>query len=524
MNVGEWIFKRALTYPQRPFLKQEDQATTNRQFNARVNQTARALTELGVKKGERVAVLMVNSSEFLEIFFACAKTGALIVPINFKLALPEMRYIVKDAAPRALIYSDDFVEMAEGLKAVPTAIEHYLKHGGDKFSGDPPLSDFTASFPDEEPVPDEELTLEDPLVIMYTSGTTGDPKGAVLSHKNFLFGAIHSLIGYGISHRCKSLVVAPLFHIGALAASVTPVIYAGGSLVLKSFDNPSEVIQLISAEKINYMFAVPVMFDMVAKTAAWETADFSHVNFFIAGGAPMPISLIRRYQEEKGIRFAQGYAMTETLRLTSLDIEDSIRKAGSVGKEVFHTCLRIVDDSGKDVPPGEVGEIVVKGPTVLLKYWNKAQETQAAFRDGWFHSGDLGKRDSEGFLYIVGRKIDMIISSGENIYSTEVERAIESIPQVAAAAAVGMPDPKRGEVVAAFVLLNEGAVMTEMGLIEALHEKIAHFKIPKKVVFVKKFPRNSAGKILKRELKAGLGTGLAPIGILKEGDDDKKRT
>ncbi|MGC1405019.1 MAG: AMP-binding protein, partial [Thermodesulfobacteriota bacterium] len=347
-------------------------------------------------------------------------------------------------------------------------------------------------------------TLKDPLVIMYTSGTTGDPKGTVLSHESFLFGAIHSLLGYGINSGYKSLVVAPLFHIGALVASATPVIYAGGSLVLKSFDNPLEVVELISAEKINYMFAVPVMFDMMAKTDAWERANFSHVNFFITGGAPMPVSLIRKYQA-KGIRFAQGYAMTETLRLTSLDLEDSIRNAGSVGKAVFHTHLRIVDDSGQDVPPGEVGEIVVKGPTVLLKYWNKAQETRAAFRDGWFHTGDLGKQDQEGFFYIVGRKIDMIISSGENIYAAEVERAIDSIPQVAEAAAVGMPDPTRGEVVAAFVVLKQGSVLTEEELRSVLHEKIAHYKIPKKVFFVRELPRNSAGKILKRELKKGLG-------------------
>ena len=279
MNIGEWIYKRALTYPQRPFLKQEDREFTNRQFNARVNQTARALTALGVNKGERVATLMVNSSEFLEVFFACAKTGAMVVPINLKLALPEMGYIIKDAAPRALIYSAEFVDKAEGLKAASTAVEHYLQHGGDPFSGDPSLSDFTASFPEEEPIPAEEVTLKDPLVIMYTSGTTGDPKGAVLSHENFLFGAIHSLIGYGIGSSCKSLVVAPLFHIGALVASATPVIYAGGSLVLKSFDNPLEVVELICAEKINYMFAVPVMFDMMAKTDAWERADFSHVEF-----------------------------------------------------------------------------------------------------------------------------------------------------------------------------------------------------------------------------------------------------
>ena len=246
------------------------------------------------------------------------------------------------------------------------------------------------------------------------------------------------------------------------------------------------------------------MYEMMAETPRWEKADFSHVHFFISGGAGMPVPLIRRYQKEKGIRFAQAYAMTETLRLTTLDLEDSELKVGSVGKEVFHILLRIVDDDGNNVPQGEPGEIIVKGPTIFLKYWNKPEETQKAFQGGWFHTGDMGKRDEEGFLYIVGRKIDLIISSGENIYSVEVERAIESIPQVAEAAAVAMPDPKRGEVVGAFVLLKKGAEISENELIESLHGKIAHFKIPKKVFFIKDFPRNSAGKILKRKLRARL--------------------
>ncbi len=503
MNIGDWILKRAQTRPGLPFIKQDDGAYTNHEFNVRVNRTARALMGLGLKKGDRTAVLMLNSSEFLEIFFACAKTGILFVPINFKLALPEMAYILQDAAPRVLIYSSEFAEKVNGLKDILPTECRYLVHGTQDMMGDPGLSDVTASFSAEEPNCDSPVNLKDPLSIMYTSGTTGYPKGAVLSHENFLFGAIHSLLGYGLSAGCKSLIIAPLFHIGALAASATPVIYAGGSLVLKGFDNPSEVVELICTEKINYMFAVPVMFDMMTKTDAWAEADFSHVNFFIAGGAAMPVPLIRKYQEEKGVRFAQGYGMTETLRLTSLDLDDAIRKAGSVGKEVFHTFLRIVDGD-RDVEPGMVGEVVVKGPTVFLSYWNRKRETREAFRDGWFHTGDFGRRDSEGFLYLVGRKIDMIISSGENVYAAEVERAIESIPQVAAAAAIGMPDPKRGEVVAAFVTLKEGSGLSEEKLIEALHEKIAHFKIPKKIVFVKELPRNSAGKILKKELKARL--------------------
>jgi fatty-acyl-CoA synthase len=505
MNVGEWVTKRTLSYPERLFLKEEDgREFNNRTFNERVNRMAHALADLGIVKGERVAALMLNSSEFLEIFFACGKTGAIMVPVNFRLAVPELIYILKDSAPHALVYSSDFAEKVQAIKAAGLPMEHYFRHGGDKLAEDPPIADFAARFSADEPVPVREVTDDDPLFIMYTSGTTGDPKGAVLTHGNILFGAIHSLVGYGVNHTYKSLVVAPLFHIGGLVASATPVIYAGGSLVLQSFYNASEVIKLIQREKINYMFAVPVMFQVMTKSEEWDKADFSHVHYFISGGAPIPTPVIRMYQEEKGVYFVQGYGMTEAGRLTSLLLEDSIRKAGSVGKELFHLQLRIVDKNDRDVAPGEAGEIIVKGPNVFTQYWNKPKETAEAIRDGWFHTNDMGRRDEEGFVYVIGRKQELIISSGENIYPAEVERVIQALPQVREAAAVAMPDETRGEVVAAFVMLHEGQQITEDELIHALDGQIANFKIPKKVIFVKDFPRNPAGKILKRELKKQL--------------------
>ena len=505
MNVGEWVTKRTLSYPERLFLKEEDgREFNNRTFNERVNRMAHALADLGIVKGERVAALMLNSSEFLEIFFACGKTGAIMVPVNFRLAVPELIYILKDSAPHALVYSSDFAEKVQAIKAAGLPMEHYFRHGGDKLAEDPPIADFAARFPADEPAPVREVTDDDPLFIMYTSGTTGDPKGAVLTHGNILFGAIHSLVGYGVNHTYKSLVVAPLFHIGGLVASATPVIYAGGSLVLQSFYNASEVIKLIQREKINYMFAVPVMFQVMTKSEEWDKADFSHVHYFISGGAPIPTPVIRMYQEEKGVYFVQGYGMTESGRLTSLLLEDSIRKAGSVGKELFHLQLRIVDKNDRDVAPGEAGEIIVKGPNVFTQYWNKPKETAEAIRDGWFHTNDMGRRDEEGFVYVIGRKQELIISSGENIYPVEVERVIQALPQVREAAAVAMPDETRGEVVAAFVMLHEGRQITEDELTHALDGQIANFKIPKKVIFVTDFPRNPAGKILKRELKKQL--------------------
>jgi fatty-acyl-CoA synthase len=509
VNIGEWISKRARLYPRRPFLKEEDgREFDNLEFDRRVNRMAHALGKLGLAKGDRVAALMINSSEFLELYFACAKTGVIMVPLNFRLAPPELIYILRDSTPRALIYSPDFAQKVEAIKAARLCISRYLRHGSGRLPEDQELSELIAPLPDEEPAPSEEVTINDPLFIMYTSGTTGDPKGAMLSHGNILFGAIHSLVGYGMDRSFKSLVVAPLFHIGALAASATPVIYAGGSLVLKSFYNASEVIKLIQKERINYMFAVPVMFQMMARSDEWDAADFSHVHYFISGGAPIPVDVIRKYQSEKGVGFVQGYAMTETQRLTSLDLADSITKAGSVGKEVFHIDLRIVDNDGLDVMYGEPGEILVRGPNVFLGYWNRPEETAKAMEGGWFHTSDMGRRDEDGFVYIIGRKQDLIISSGENIYPAEVERVIQALPQVKEAAAVAMPDPeKRGEVVAAFVTLKDGQTITEQELINALQDQIAQFKIPKRVFFLNEFPRNASGKILKKELQKTFAAG-----------------
>ena len=500
MNIGEWTFKRALTHPDFPMLKQMGRVVSNYEFNERVNQWPRSSWAYGLAKGERVATLMVNSSAFLEVFFACAKTGLIIVPLNFQLATPELVRIVGDCAPKMLIYSSGFSQTADQIKARHVDLI-CLNHRQACL----PAWEACKNWRYEpsalkEPQPCWSIGLADPLVIMYTSGTTGALKGAVLTHENILFGAIHSLTSYGLSKCCKSLVVAPLFHIGALAASVTPVIYAGGSLVIQDFENPSEIIRLIINEKITYIFAVPVMFKMMAKASAWPEADFSSVHFFIAGGAPMPVELIRKYQEEKGIDFAQGYGMTETLRVTSLDLVDSRTKAGSIGKEVFHTLLRLVDGRGRDVPPGAVGEIIVKGPTVFAGYWRNAEATARVLRQGWFYTGDLGRRDDQGFIYIEGRKSEMIISAGENIYAVEVEQAIESLAQVAEAAVIGVPDDQRGEVVAAFIVLKPGSKFTPSSLTAALQTKIAPYKIPKKIRFLNSLPRNSAGKVVKREL------------------------
>lgn len=504
LNIGEWITKRAIIHPNKPFLAENNKTLSNRHFNEQVNKTAHALNDLGIAKGDRVALLMSNCSEFLELFFACAKTGTIMVPLNFRLAVPELVYILKDSEPAVLIYSAEFADKVQEIRKSSLSVKQYIGHGRDLVEGDRKLIDFVDSVSERGVLHTAEVDLPDPLFIMYTSGTTGDPKGAVLTHQNILFGAIHSLLGYGVDRSYKSLVVAPLFHIGALAASVTPIVYAGGSLVISSFYNASDVLKTICREKINYMFAVPVMFQMMAEVPEWKDADLSHVRFFISGGAPIPLPVIKKYQQEKSIGFVQGYALTETGRLTSLDLEDSITKAGSVGKEVFHVNLRIVDEQGRNLPSKEPGEIIVQGPNIFTGYWRKGGTIVSALKNNWFHTGDMGMRDDDGFIYIVGRKVEMIISSGENIYPAEVERAIQSLPQVKEAAVVGMPDKKRGEVVAAYVILKKEQQLSENEIIASLSDKIAYYKIPRKIIFVEDFPRNQSGKVLKRILKKRL--------------------
>ena len=506
-SVGQWIYKRAVTDPGRPFVKDVDgggRSFTNLEFNQRTNRMVHALISLGVEKGDRVSVIMLNSSEFLETFFACAKLGAIVVPISFRLAAPEMAYMINDSTPKVLIYTSDFADKISELKNQTHAVRYWFRHSGNDLAEDTDIARFAEGFSDREPEPKEKVIEDDPLLIMYTSGTTGDPKGAILTHQSITFDAVHNLIEFSLNKDFRSLVTAPLYHIGPLAASTTPVVYAGGSLVLKRFFNASEIIKLIMRENINYMFTVPVMYQMMTEAAEWDAADFSHVHYFFSGAAPMPIPVIKKYQEEKGVRFAQGYGMSEACQISALSLDDSIRKAGSVGKEDFHVMLRIVDDNDNDVAEGGSGEIIIKAPTILSGYWNKPKDTEEAMRGGWFHTGDLARKDSDGFLFIEGRKKDLIISNGINIYPAEVEKAIQSITQVKESAAVGMPDPRRGEVVAAFVSLKEGGTLTEGELIEKLSGKIATFKLPRKIFFVDDFPRNTQGKILKKELRKQL--------------------
>lgn len=503
MNVGEWPKRWADRYPDEPYIKYGDLSLTRRDFNRRVNRFANAFHESGIKKGDRVAALMGNSNVFLEILFALSKIGGIMVPLNFRLAAPELEFILNDSEPVMMIYSPEFIQLMGELRGKIPSIKEYMSEMEGGTPGDMLIEKWVSSKSDEEPVVKVDVTLNDPHFIMYTSGTTGKPKGAVVLQQNTQWNAINAIhiYGYGLNSATVSLCAAPLFHIGALHASATPGLYAGARTVIQRFFNPNETLKIIETEKVTVMFGIPVMFLFMMMDKDFEKTDFSSVNFFIAGGSPCPTSLIESFLK-KGVTFNQGYGMTETATaITALKSVDATRKVGSCGKPVFHTDVRIMDLAGKDCSRGEIGEVLVKGPNVIREYWRRPKESAETITDGWLKSGDMGYLDDEGYLFLVDRKKDMYISGGENVYPAEVEDVLMKYDKVADAGVIGIPDDKWGEVGMAVIVKKAGVEVTEKEVIDFCKNMLAKYKIPKKVVFTDALPRTATGKILKKTLR-----------------------
>ncbi len=499
-NIGLFLAKRARLDPNKIGLIFEGRELTYRDWNERANRTAHGFAGLGVRPGDRVGLLMMNSPEFLECFFGLAKIGAIVVPLNWRLAPPEIAVIAKDAGIKALAYGPEHTALVAAIRADLSAAV-YVAAGSEAQAGDHSYEALLAGSPAGEPVPQGEG--DDPLVIMFTAGTTGQPKGAVLTHNNLFYDSCTVSFSLDWHSGDRVLVALPLFHIGALIYVVIDTHVGATTVLMKAFD-PTGFLKTVQEQKINSFLAVPAMLNFMLQAPTFNQADLSSVRWALSGSAPVPVPLIQAWAQ-RGIAIQQVYGLTEcTGGAAVLGPERALEKAGSTGLPMFHTEIRVVDDGGADARAGEVGEIVIRGPHVMREYWKNPLATAATVKDGWLQTGDLGKFDEEGYLTIVERKKDMIISGGENIYPAEVENVLGAMPQIAEVAVVGMPDLEWGEAVRVVARLKQGQSLTLADVVAHCTGKLGKFKLPKKLVLTDQpLPRTPTGKVLKRLLRDG---------------------
>jgi fatty-acyl-CoA synthase len=409
-------------------------------------------------------------------------------------------YIVNDCQPKVLLVGPEFVSVYDEMRS-EINVEHVISLEGANVEAAEKYEEALNQAVAEE-AQRAVIEAEDACCILYTSGTTGRPKGAVLPHRQVLWNAINTVVSWGLSEKDVSPILTPMFHSGGLFVFLVPLFYAGGRIVMaRSFDSDAS-LRVIVDEKCTAILGVPTLFQVWMNSSQFEKADFRHVHFFISGGAPCPPSLIQAWSEKKGIVMRQGYGLTEVgVNCFSMTDEDALQKMGSVGKPIFHSEMRLVDADGNNVAAGETGELIIKGDHVCAGYWNNADATKQALRDGWFHTGDMARMDDEGYFYIAGRFKDMIISGGENVYAAEVEAVFREHAAVADAALIGIPDEKWGEVGLMIVARTPHQNITADELLKFCAGRLAKYKIPKRVEFVAALPYSPYGKVIKAELK-----------------------
>jgi fatty-acyl-CoA synthase/long-chain acyl-CoA synthetase len=524
MTLSDQLARNARTVGEGPAFSLDDTTRDYRTMDQRVSRLANALRERGVAAGDRVLVLAMNRLEVFETFIACTRLGAVGVPVNFRLVADEIGYLLGDCAPRAAVVQAELAPVLAKAAARTTAQEPVLTtrliFGGDPEPGGPGAEAYedvlAAASPEWE---ETEVDERAPAFIMYTSGTTGRPKGAVLTHHNLLMHTFSGIAHHGAgSGDTVMLVVAPLFHIAGLSGFL-PVLLRGGHVVLLpsgGFD-PAGTVDLLARHGVSDCFMVPAQWQAICdqpdikQRSQRELSALARISW---GAAPASTTLLRKLidtfpQAEVSTAFGQTECCPVT---TVLRGEDSLRKIGSVGRPIPNVECRVVDDEMNDVRPGEVGEIVYRGPMVMQGYWNKPEATAEAFRGGWFHSGDLVREDEDGYYYVVDRKKDMIISGGENIYCAEVEETLAAHPGIAEVAVIGIPDEKWGETPLAVLVPRDPAAPPKAAELSAwCAERMAGYKRPRSIAVLDALPRNPSGKVLKTDLRAENKAGRLPV-------------
>ena len=496
--VTDWLDKRARLTPDKVALIDyaSGAETTFAGWNERVNQTANYLRSLGIGKGDLVAVYAMNRLEYLDLFWAAPKIGAVLQNLNWRLTVHELKGIVESGAPKVLVYSEDWRAQVEELKPTFTTVEHVVAMTNPG-PGELDIAERDGMSPTLTDTP--ELVMDDPWGIYYTGGTTGLPKGAVVTHGNVTWNSVNTITSWGINGQHKAALQLPFFHIGGPMIFMMPLVHAGGTTILCSGFDPEQTFDLVENSGITHYVAVPTMFQMLQEHARWEEADFSKLELVISGGAPCPLPVMQRFWD-RGVDFKMGYGLTEASGNNFwLPPELVQEKIGSVGYPIYHIDMKTIREDGTACADGEEGELLIRGPHIMAGYWKNPDATAETIRDGWLHTGDVAVRDADGCYSILGRSKEMFISGGENVYPAEIESVLMAHPKVLEAAVVGVPHETWGEVGRAFLVVDKG--YDEADLKAFLDERLARYKLPRSIVLLDALPLTAIGKLDKKLLE-----------------------
>ena len=518
MSIVDWLYRRELLSPNKIALidtLHSNRRISYREWNRNANRMANFLQqEIGIQKGDRVAVLSFNCVEYLDIWFALGKIGAVLQNLNWRLSAAELSKMISDAEPKALVYDPEHAEYLSTFREKNQSIRYFISIGNPVFESDIPIA--ARNGYEDSPPTTVELEWDDPWVICYTGGTSGVPKGALLTHKSITANAINTIISWGLAADDTTVLNAPLYHTGGLNVFTAPLVYLGGTSILCREFELEQTYDLLTGGEVSIWFGVPTMFIMMQNHPRWKEADFSHLRICISGGAPCPIPVFERFWA-KGVDFKTGYGLTEAGPNTFwLPAEDVQRKPGSVGRPLFHIDVKVIGDDGNECGPDEIGELVIHGPHVFKEYWNNPAATEQSYHplpsnpsgSRWLFTGDLARYDDEGYFYIVGRSKDMYISGGENVYPAEIENALFGHPAVSEVAVIAVPHPTWGEVGRAIVVSKPQMQLSGQILEEYLSQNLARYKIPKTFVFVDQLPKTGANKVDKQRLLEEYGSDL----------------
>lgn len=507
MRLHDFVDFHAREHPDGEFAVMGDRTVTYREASQQINRLAHAFASAGIHKGDRVAVLSKNSIEYMFLYFGASKAGVVPVPLNYRLVPQEWAYIINDSQAKMLVSSAEYLEAAEGIRSELETVRQYVSIGA------PGTVDWTdyQGWVDGQPAssPVQDVSAEDDLIQMYTSGTTGQPKGVVLNHSSLTANLAQVMPSVKLDGNRRFLIVAPVYHLAAAFCAFCAVGQASSLYIQEDF-NPVEVVRTLDEERISWALLVPAMIQacLVAAPDAAQRS-FGELDCIVYGASPIAEETLRQAMQVFKCDFLQAFGMTELSPVATMMSPDDHRRALenkpelllSAGRAIMGTDLRIVDENDNPLPNGTMGEIVVRGPQVMKGYWNLPDETADALRGGWMHTGDAGTLDDEGYVYVLDRIKDMIVSGGENVYPRVVEEVVFKHPAIADAAVFGVPDDQWGEAVKAVVLLREGTSVTEEEIIEFCRGQMGGFECPKSVEFVSVLPRNASGKVLKRELR-----------------------